>query len=92
MRIDVDHRADRTILRWEPCREPSFWSYELYRMDRGTPVGRLTPEPLRSATWTDARPDAAEASYGVRVVSASGVASPFVTWSATVDVNARVLS
>jgi glycosyl hydrolase family 39 (putative alpha-L-iduronidase) len=74
--IEVDRRPDRSILRWEPCREPWFWSYYIYRIAQGRLAERLNQDPLRSAMWTDARPDAAEASYGVRVVSASGVASP----------------
>jgi Glycosyl hydrolases family 39 len=74
--IAVDRRTDRTIVRWEASREPWFWSYELYRMDRDNPVDRLTPDPLRSASWTDSRPGWGKASYGVRVVCASGVPGP----------------
>jgi len=75
--LTADRRADRTILRWEPCRGPSFWSYELYRMAGDEPVERLAPDPLRAATWTDVRAGSSSTSYGVRVVSASGVFSSF---------------
>jgi len=75
--LTADRCADRNILRWEPCRGPSFWSYELYRMAGDEPVERLSPDPLRAATWTDVRAGSSSTSYGVRVVSASGVFSSF---------------
>jgi xylan 1,4-beta-xylosidase len=73
----IDPRETRTILRWEPCRAPRFYSYEVYRMDGGRPMERLGPDPLRAAMWVVDHPGTSATSYGVRVVSASGIAGPF---------------
>jgi xylan 1,4-beta-xylosidase len=75
--IRVDPRETRTILRWEPCRAPWFYSYEVYRTDGGRPVERLGPDPLRAAMWVVDHPGPSATSYGVRVVSASGITGPF---------------
>jgi len=39
---------------------------------------RLTPDPLRGALWIDSAPSPGHSTYGVRAVSASGVASPII--------------
>ena len=41
-------------------------------------IERLTPDPLRSALWIDSAPSPGRSTYGVRAVSASGVASPVI--------------
>jgi xylan 1,4-beta-xylosidase len=74
--VQVDRQETRTILRWEPCRAPWFYGYEVYRMDGETPAERLGPEPLRAAMWVVDHPGPSESAYGVRVVSASGVTGP----------------
>ena len=79
--LTVDRRTDRTVLRWEPCREPWFYGYEVCRMVQDESVERLSPDPLRAATWTDTPTGPSPTSYGVRVVTASGVAGPFATWT-----------
>jgi hypothetical protein len=66
------------ILRWSPNQEPFFYSYEVFRLRDGVPDQLLTPDPLRSALWIDTEPAPGRSMYGVRAVSASGVASPIV--------------
>jgi hypothetical protein len=62
-------------LRWSPNQEPFFYSYEVFRLHDGVPDQLLTPDPLRSALWIDTAPAPGRSTYGVRAVSASGVAS-----------------
>jgi len=66
------------LLRWSPNQEPFFYSYEVFRLRDGVPEELLTPEPLRSALWIDREPAPGHSTYGVRAVSATGVASPVV--------------
>jgi hypothetical protein len=66
------------ILRWSPNQEPFFYGYEVFRLRDGVPDQVLTPDPLRSALWIDTAPAPGRSTYGVRAVSASGVASPIV--------------
>lgn len=70
--------AERTNLRWEPNQESSFFSYEVFRMEGDVPAERLSPDPLRAAMWTITEPDEAARTYGVRTISASGVASSLI--------------
>jgi hypothetical protein len=71
-------RNGNAILRWSPNPEPSFYSYEVFRLREGVPGMRLTPDPLRSALWIDSAPSPGRSTYGVRAVSASGIASPII--------------
>ena len=71
-------RNGNVILRWNPNEESFFYGYEVFRLRDGVPEARLTPDPLRSALWIDSAPSPGRSSYGVRAVSASGVASPLV--------------
>jgi hypothetical protein len=64
------------ILRWEPNREPSFFSYEIARVQDGQPDTIIAPAPLRSALWVDTAPPAGPRRYAVRAISASGVPGP----------------
>jgi hypothetical protein len=71
--LAVDVLEDRAVLRWEPSRSPSFFSYEVFRRE-GDAIGeRLSPYPLRAAVWVDDRPGR---DYGVRTISASGIPGP----------------
>jgi xylan 1,4-beta-xylosidase len=70
--------SGNVLLRWSPNREPFFYSYEVFRLRDGVPEELVTPDPLRSALWIDTAPPPGRSTYGVRVVSASGVASPIV--------------
>jgi hypothetical protein len=67
------------ILQWTPNRESCFYTYEALLMDGDQPGRRLTPDPLRAALWIDTAPPPGSRTYGVRAVSASGVASPITT-------------
>lgn len=66
------------ILRWQPVTDPALYTYEVYLMRDGMPAARLSPLPLRSALWVDTAPPRGPRVYGVRAVSASGVASALV--------------
>ena len=79
--------SGNVILRWSPNQEPFFYSYEVFRLRDGVPEELLTPDPLRSALWIDTAPSPGRSTYGVRAVSASGVASPIAgaVRSAAVD-------
>jgi len=58
------------VLRWMSGREPDFYSYEVRRNGR-----LISPVPLRAAIWIDAERPQGRCTYGVRAISASGVAS-----------------
>ncbi|MHB8647592.1 MAG: hypothetical protein ACYDAR_17565, partial [Thermomicrobiales bacterium] len=75
------------IVRWEPSREPSFFSYEVSLVRDGEPDTLLSPLPLRAAYWIETAPPVGAYRYGVRAVSASGVASS-MTVSDSVSVTA----
>jgi hypothetical protein len=66
------------VLRWRPSHESSFYSYEVFLLQDGSPAERLTPDPLRAALWVDTGPPPGRRVYGVRSVSASGVVGPLV--------------
>lgn len=70
------------ILRWESSRAPWFFSYEVYAMNDREMGALLSPVPLRSALWVDTAPSPDPRRYAIRVISASGVASPMVKVSA----------
>ncbi len=57
------------VLRWTPSREPDLYSYEVRRDGQ-----LISPVPLRAAMWVDAASPPGRHAYGVRAVSASGVA------------------
>ena len=76
--LETTMRNGNAVLRWSPNQEPFFYSYEVFRLRDGVPEERLTPDPLRSALWIDSAPPPGRSTYGVRAVSASGVASPVV--------------
>ena len=57
------------VLRWTPGREPDLYSYEVRRDGQ-----LISPVPLRAAMWIDAARPPGRHAYGVRAVSASGVA------------------
>jgi hypothetical protein len=74
--LETTVRNGNTVLRWSPNQEPFFYSYEVFRLRDGVPEDRISPDPLRSALWIDTAPSPGRSTYGVRAVSASGVASP----------------
>lgn len=76
--IHTERDGDTAIIRWEPSRNPSFYSYEIFPMDGETPGALLAPVPLRAALWVDTAPSPGTRSYGVRTISASGVVSEMV--------------
>jgi len=57
------------VLRWTPGHEPDLYSYEVRRDGQ-----LISPVPLRAAMWVDAARPPGRHAYGVRAVSASGVA------------------
>lgn len=70
------HAEDgNVVLRWRPNAEPFLYSYEVYLIGASGPHELITPVPLRSAMWVDTAPPRGVRTYGVRAVSASGVAS-----------------
>jgi hypothetical protein len=66
------------VLRWAPHRDGAFYAYELHRYRRGGRGTRISPMPLRAATWVDTAPAPGEYRYALRVVSASGIRSAAV--------------
>ncbi|HEX2280126.1 MAG TPA: hypothetical protein VHG52_00040, partial [Thermomicrobiales bacterium] len=76
--LETRVRNGSAVLRWSPNPEPFFYSYEVFRLREGVPGMRLTPDPLRAALWIDFAPSPGRFAYGVRAVSASGVASPII--------------
>jgi hypothetical protein len=76
--LETTVRNGNAVLRWGPNQEPFFYSYEVFRLRDGIPQERIAPDPLRSALWIDSAPSPGRSSYGVRAVSASGVASPII--------------
>jgi hypothetical protein len=75
----VAEMRDGTVeLRWTPCRQPDFFSYEVVLIADDGAGERLSPVPLRSALWVETAPPPGPRTYGVRVVTASGVASELV--------------
>jgi hypothetical protein len=76
--LETTLRNGNAVLRWSPNPEPFFYSYEVFRLRDGVPEMRLTPDPLRAALWIDSAPSPGRSTYGVRAVSASGVASPII--------------
>jgi hypothetical protein len=77
--LSIEQQGQDAILHWTPNRETSFYSYEVFLTADGEPGDRLTPEPLRAALWIDTAPPSGPRTYGVRAVSASGIASPITT-------------
>ena len=75
---EVTFRDGNAVLRWSPNQEPFFYTYEVFRLHDDLPPERISPDPLRSALWIDTMSAPTCAKYGVRAVSASGVASPLV--------------
>ena len=65
------------VVRWEPGEDPALFGYEVARIEDGMTGTRLGPDPLRAALWVDTAPPAGERAYGVRAVSASGIAGPW---------------
>lgn len=82
---DVAGEDDLVVLSWEPNREPSFYTYEVYVMEDGRPRERLSPKPLRSARWVTPLPRTGARTYGVRAVSASGARSPLAVIGSVSD-------
>ena len=76
--LETRVRDGHVVLRWSPSQEPFFYTYEVFRLRDGVPEERLTPDPLRAAIWIDMALSPGPVTYGVRAVSASGVASPIV--------------
>jgi hypothetical protein len=76
--LETTVRNGNAVLRWSPNQEPFFSSYEVFRLRDGAPEKRLTPDLLRAALWIDSAPSPGHSTYGVRAVSASGVASPII--------------
>ncbi len=67
--LQADAEGGNAVLRWTPSREPDFYSYEVRRDGR-----LISPVPLRAAIWVDAALPPGRHRYGVRAISASGVA------------------
>jgi hypothetical protein len=76
--LEATLRNGNAVLRWSPNQEPFFYSYEVFRLHDDVPAERISPDPLRSALWIDSAPSTGGPTYGVRAVSASGVASPII--------------
>ncbi|MBV9748199.1 MAG: hypothetical protein JO157_05245, partial [Acetobacteraceae bacterium] len=76
--IAAEASGGNAVLRWQPSREAGFYTYEVFRMGPDGPGPRLSPLPLRSAMWVDTAPPHGDHVYGVRAMSASGVASAVV--------------
>jgi Glycosyl hydrolases family 39 len=74
--IETAVHGRNAIVRWSPSQEPFFYGYEVFRLQDGVSEKLLTPDPLRSALWIDTAPSPGHTTYGVRAISASGVASP----------------
>jgi hypothetical protein len=74
--LEATLRDGNAVLRWSPNQEPFFYSYEIFRLHDDVPAERISPDPLRAALWIDTTPSPTCTTYGVRTVSASGVASP----------------
>jgi len=68
--IAAHAEGGNAVLRWTPGREPDLYSYEVRRDSR-----LISPVPLRAAIWVDALRPRGRCIYGVRAVSASGIAS-----------------
>jgi len=64
------------ILRWEPSRDVSFFSYQVFVTQDGQPDAMLSPTPLRAAQWIDTAPATGTRRYRIQTVSASGISSP----------------
>lgn len=73
--ISVEQRGRDVVLRWTASFDAAFFSYEVVLMNGEAPGARITPDPLRAALWIDNAPPAGRRRYGVRAVTASGVAS-----------------
>lgn len=71
--------SGNAVLRWTPSRQTGFYTYEVFRMPPDRPGVRVSPVPLRSAMWVDTAPPPGAHVYGVRTVTASGVASALVS-------------
>ena len=72
----VTRQGGNVVLQWSPSEQPGFYGYEVFLMWNDAPGDRLTPMPLRSALWVDTSPPPGPRTYGVRIVTASGVTSP----------------
>jgi hypothetical protein len=72
--VRAEQDGDNVVIRWEPSHDPHFYSYELFAMEGEMVGARLSPLPLRAALWVDTAPPGPRR-YGVRAVSASGIAS-----------------
>ncbi len=66
------------ILRWEPSRDVSFFSYRVFLTQDDRPDTLLSPMPLRGAQWIDTAPPAGTRRYRIQAVSASEVSSPAI--------------
>ncbi|MGI8689667.1 MAG: GH39 family glycosyl hydrolase [Thermomicrobiales bacterium] len=64
------------ILRWEPSRDVSFFSYQVFVTQDDQPDALLSPVPLRAAQWIDTAPPAGTRRYRIQTMSASEVSSP----------------
>ncbi len=74
------------ILRWQPSREPLFYSYDVSLTGHGAAARLLSPVPLRPAMWVDTAPPHGIRTYAVRAVSASGISSrPVVSRPVVID-------
>ncbi len=71
--VTATEEEGNIILRWEPSREASFFSYRVSLVRDGEPDMPLSPVPLRGAAWIDTAPPAGTRRYAIRAVSASGV-------------------
>jgi hypothetical protein len=79
MLLTVELSFGNAVLRWTPTREPSFYTFEVFRIDPDGQLGPcLSPRPLRSAFWVDTAPSTGTHVYGVRTVTASGISSDIV--------------
>ncbi len=75
--LHADVEGGNVVLRWQPNREPDFYSYEVFAVASGV-QRQIAPVPLRGAIWVDTAPPPGERSYAVRAVNASGSASALV--------------
>ncbi len=76
--VTATRKEGNVILRWEPSRAPSFFSYQVSLMRGDEPETPLSPMPLRSAQWIDTAPPAGLRRYRIQTMSASGVSGPAI--------------
>lgn len=73
--LEVAREDGNVVLRWTPCSDDEFFSFEVFRIGADRTRTRVSPAVLRSAMWTDASVSPGRWTYGVHAISASGIVS-----------------